>query len=139
MKLKHLGPIVEEVIMQYDVKTPTEYMAALDSDWRRETVEQLRRLIREKAPELQEGIAYKMLSYSDEAGMVFGLNAQKHYVSFYVGDTDKIDPDGSLLEGLECGKGCIRFKKRMAVAETKIDEFIARTAELRRQGEDVDC
>jgi hypothetical protein len=32
-----------------------------------------------------------MLSYSDQRGIVFGLNAQKHYVSLYVGDAKKID------------------------------------------------
>jgi uncharacterized protein YdhG (YjbR/CyaY superfamily) len=125
--------------MQYDVTTPAEYLQALEHDWRRQTLEQLRLLIKKKAPQLREGIAYKMLSYSDAAGIVFGLNAQKHYVSFYVGDTHKVDPSGALLEGLERGKGCIRFKKKDVVAETKIDEFIARTAELRRAGADVGC
>lgn len=71
--------------------------------------------------------------------MVFGLNAQKQYVSFYVGDADKIDASGLLLEGLERGKGCIRFKKKVVVAETKIAKFIARTVELRRSGADVGC
>ncbi len=125
--------------MQYDVSTPEEYMRALDDDWRRETLSALRRLVQQHAPDLTEGIKYKMLHYEDEQGPLFGLNAQKHYVSFYVGDADKVDPDGELLAGLNRGKGCIRFTKSVKVENTKIDAFIARAAEMHRLGEDTDC
>jgi len=125
--------------MQYDVTTPEEYLKALDADWRRETLLQLREIITSQAPELAEGIDYKMLSYRDAKDIVFGLNAQKHYVSFYVGNASTIDPDGSLLAGLDHGKGCIRFKKSTTVANTGIAEFIARAAELNRRGVDIGC
>ena len=125
--------------MQYDVKTPDEYLEVLESDWRRDTLLQLRRMIQAQAPELVEGIDYKMLSYRDATDIVFGLNAQKHYVSFYVGNASTIDPDGSLLVGLEHGKGCIRFKKSVVVSKTQIETFIARAAELNRRGVDIGC
>lgn len=125
--------------MQYDVRTPGEYLQALDDDWRRETLAALRQLILRHAPELREGIRYKMLSYEDDRGPVLGLNAQKGYVSLYVGDARKVDPTGELLGDLERGKGCIRFRKSTRVAETRIDAFIARVAAMRRQGEDIGC
>ena len=125
--------------MQYDVKTPAEYMAALEDDWRREKVEQIRAIIKGQAPDITEGINYKMLSYGEGENIVFHLNAQKSYVSFYVGDTKKIDPTGELLEGINCGKGCLRFKKTQAISDTRLDEFIAKTVELWRAGEDVYC
>jgi Uncharacterized conserved protein len=125
--------------MQYDVKTPGEYLETLESDWRRETLLQLRALIQGQAPELVEGIDYKMLSYRDATGIVFALNAQKHYVSFYVGNASTIDPDGALLAGLDHGKGCIRFKKSVSVAKTQIETFIERAAELNRRGIDTGC
>lgn len=125
--------------MQYDVETPEQYLEALAPDWRRDTLLSLRALIRSHAPELVEGIAYKMLIYTDPSGGGFGLNAQKHYVSLYVGNARMIDPDGSLLAGLDVGKGCIRFKKSQPVSSTRIDAFIARTAELLRQGVDLSC
>lgn len=125
--------------MQYDVSTPDEYMKALGDDWRRATLTSLRQLIKEKAPALRESIRYKMLSYEDDRGQVFALNAQKGYVSFYVGDADKVDPTGEVLAGLDRGKGCIRFKKSAKVAETRIDEFIARAAALRGRGGDIEC
>lgn len=125
--------------MQYDVTTPSEYMAALEDDWRKETLTDLRQLVHELAPELKELIRYRMLSYEDGDGGVFGLNLQKHYVSFYAGDADKIDSDGSLLAGLNRGKGCIRFSKTKSVDGSRIREFIARAVELHRAGADVDC
>jgi len=125
--------------MQYDVSTPAEYMESLADDWRREALASLRELIKDKAPELAEGVDYKMLSYRDAAGVVFYLNAQKHYVSLYVGDASKVDPSGELLQGLDRGKGCVRFKRRDVVAGTRIAEFIERTTSLRREGADVGC
>lgn len=125
--------------MQYDVKTPDEYMDKLGPDWRRRTLEELRALIKSAAPRLEEGINYKMLSYSDARGAVFHLNAQKSYVSLYVGDAGKIDTDGTLLAGLSVGKGCIRFSKSVNPADTGIAAFIERTVALRDQGEDIGC
>lgn len=125
--------------MQYDVSTPDEYLSILEQDWRRDTLLSLREIIQRNAPELKEAIKYKMLSYEDDRGPVFALNAQKGYVSFYVGNAEKVDPAGELLGGLDCGKGCIRFKKSVKVTETRIDEFISRAAALRREGGDIEC
>lgn len=125
--------------MQYAVNTPEEYLDALHDDWRKQTVIELRNIVLELAPDLTESISYGMLSYGDTAGGLFGLNAQKHYVSFYVGDADRVDPDGSMLAGLNRGKGCIRFSKTRAVNSTGIREFIARAIELHREGNSPDC
>jgi uncharacterized protein YdhG (YjbR/CyaY superfamily) len=125
--------------MQYDVRTPNEYMASLDNDWRREKVERLRALIRSHGPDLVEGINYKMLSYSDERGIIFHLNAQKNYVSLYVGDAKKIDPAGDLLRGIDVGKGCIRFSKSTSVSDTSIGEFIRRAIHMWKRREDIEC
>ena len=125
--------------MQYNAKTPAQYMDMLEDDWRREKLQQLRRIIKSTAPELREGINYKMLCYADDRGILFHLNAQKGYVSLYVGDAKKIDPDGSLLDGIDVGKGCIRFKKSMPIPESRIEAFLQRTVHLWKQGEDLGC
>lgn len=124
--------------MQYDVETPAQYLQSLDDDWRRDKLDQIRSIIRSHGPELVEGIDYKMLSYRDDDDIVFGLNAQKHYVSFYVGDIQKIDPDGTLLNGLNVGKGCVRFTKTKPVSEN-VRKFIERAIDMSRRGEDIDC
>lgn len=124
--------------MQYDVATPAEYMQALEDDWRREKLEQIRSIILSYAPELVEGIDYKMLSYRDDNDIVLALNAQKHYVSLYVGNIEKVDPDGTLLSGLNLGKGCVRFTKTKPVSEN-VQKFIERAIDMARRGEDIDC
>ena len=126
-------------MMQYEVKTPQEYIQLLDEDWRREKLLTLREIIRAKAPNIIEGIHYKMLSYGDENGFAFHLNVQKNYVSLYVGNIEQIDPNGDLLKGINRGKGCIRFAKSISIAETRIEDFIQRAIDLWRQGEDLSC
>jgi hypothetical protein len=125
--------------MQYDVRTPQVYLESLDDDWRLEKLQDLRTIINAHGTDLVEGINYKMLSYSDERGIIFGLNAQKNYVSLYVGDARKVDPDGSLLRGINVGKGCIRFAKRTSIADTRIGEFIGRAIDMWKCGEDIEC
>lgn len=125
--------------MQYDVQTPEEYLSRLEDDWRRDKLLELRELILKHGPDLTVGIDYKMLSYRDDRGIAIALNAQKHYVSLYVGDIAKVDADGTLLAGLNVGKGCIRFNKSVAVADTRIEEFIRRALDMWRRGEDIEC
>ncbi|SNR77644.1 iron chaperone [Puniceibacterium sediminis] len=125
--------------MLSDANTPSEYIDQLDDDWRREKLQQIRALIKQEAPRLEERIHYKMLGYCVGDTYAFHLNAQRGYVSLYVGNASKVDPDGELLEGLNVGKGCIRFTKSKKVEETRIDEFIARAFDMWRKGEDIDC
>ena len=126
-------------MVQYAATTPEDYVAQLDEDWRKVTLLGLRALIQKHAPHWDEGITYKMLGYRDGDAVVMCLNAQKHYVSLYVGNAHKIDADGSLLIGLDVGKGCIRFKKTVAVADTQIDAFIQRAVSMQREGLDIGC
>jgi uncharacterized protein YdhG (YjbR/CyaY superfamily) len=125
--------------MQYDVKTPEEYIEQLPQDWRLVKIGELRKIIKDKAPKLTEKIEYKMLAYGNEYNTVFHLNAQKNYVSLYVGDISKIDPDGEFIEGLNIGKGCVRFTKSIQIPDTKINDFIERTIMLWEQGKDIEC
>lgn len=125
--------------MQYDVKTPAEYFQMLDDDWRRAKLQQLRELILLNAPGVTESIQYKMLCYGDGSRAVFHLNAQKNYVSLYVGDLKKIDPTGELVNGLNMGKSCIRFNKSIALSDTRIDELIESAVQLWQRGENVGC
>ncbi len=125
--------------MLYDASTPQEYMDGLDDDWRKEKVQEVREMIRSKSPDIQEGINYKMLCYRDTQGVIFHLNAQKNYVSLYIGNASKVDTDGSLLAGIDRGKGCLRFKKSTDLSQTQIDRFISKTIEMWKNGKDVYC
>ncbi|MDW3191215.1 MAG: DUF1801 domain-containing protein [Cytophagales bacterium] len=123
--------------MQYQVNTPQEYLDILEEDWRKEKVIQVWKLLEEEGPQLQPGIEYKMLSFADERGTVFNLNAQANYVSFYVGDTKKVDASGESLQGFNMGKGCIRIRKTNEVE--KLRTFIQVALEKRKAGKDIGC
>jgi uncharacterized protein YdhG (YjbR/CyaY superfamily) len=125
--------------MQYKVSTPEEYFNALEKDWKQEKLMLLRDIILKESPEIVEGISYKMLSYADEKGIVFHLNAQRNYVSLYVGNASKVDPEGELLKGLDVGKGCIRFNKSVSVSESRIDVFIKKAIHLWKEHTDIAC
>lgn len=125
--------------MLSNATTPDDYIKQLEPDWRRDRLLSLRQIIKANGPDLEERINYKMLAYGDAETEVFHLNAQKAYVSLYVGNAEKIDPGRNLLSGLNVGKGCIRFKKTDDIAETQIDAFIARAIALWRRGEDMNC
>jgi uncharacterized protein YdhG (YjbR/CyaY superfamily) len=125
--------------MQYDVKTPTEYLELLEADWRKDKLVEIRTLIKKHGPELKEGIRWGVLAYSHAKGGGFALNAQKNSVNFYVGTVKKVDPTGVLLAGLDVGKGCIRFKKSTIVSDTRIEDFIKKAVTMLRNGEDCGC
>lgn len=128
-----------EISMQYEATSPEEYVELLENDWRKEKLLQIRELILKYGPELEEGILYKMLAYSAGGTQVFGLNAQKLYVSLYVGSIQKIENADQLLEGFNYGKGCIRIKKTVDISKTELETFIKQTIEKRRAGEDISC
>jgi uncharacterized protein YdhG (YjbR/CyaY superfamily) len=125
--------------MQYDADSPLQYLDALEEDWRKETLMKLREMIQSVDPELKEGVEYKMLSFGNDESNLFHLNAQKAYVSLYVGNISKIDKSGELLDGLSTGKGCIRFSKSVEPADTRIDEFIERAVQIWKEGGDTSC
>jgi len=125
--------------MQYDVKNSDEYLELLEDDWRKEKLLAIREMILDYAPELEEVIRYKMLNYGKDDNYVLALNAQKHYVSLYVGTIDKVENAESLLAGYNYGKGCIRVKKSIKVEDTGLEQFIHKTLDMWRAGEDIDC
>ena len=124
--------------MQYDVEKPEDYLSALEKDWRKELLLEIRSILLGSG-ELSESISYKMLGYSDDEGTLFHLNAQKNYVALYLGDINKVDPSGELLKGIDCGKGCVRFKKSTKIGDTKVADFISLAITKWKNGEDVVC
>jgi uncharacterized protein YdhG (YjbR/CyaY superfamily) len=125
--------------MQYDAKNAEEYLALLEEDWRKEKLLAIRQMIIAYAPELEEVIRYKMLNYGKDDNYIFALNAQKHYVSLYVGTIDKIENAETLLTGYNYGKGCIRVKKSIKIEDTGLEQFIHKTVDMWRAGEDTAC
>ena len=125
--------------MQYDAKNAEQYLEMLEDDWRKEKLLAIRQMILSYSPELEESIRYKMLNFGKDEHYIFALNAQKHYVSLYVGTIDKIENAETLLTDYNFGKGCIRVKKTINMEETGLQDFIHKTIDMWRAGEDTDC
>jgi uncharacterized protein YdhG (YjbR/CyaY superfamily) len=125
--------------MQYEAKTPKEYFELLDDDWRKEKLLMVRQFILKNAPELEEDIQYKMLCYGSDAFKLFHLNAQKSYVSLYVGNIGKIESANAFLTGLDYGKGCIRIKKSVDLHDSGLEDFVKKTIDIWRAGCDTSC
>lgn len=117
--------------MQYDADTPDAYLDGLEDVWRKQTLLKLRETIRASAPAIDECIHYRMLGFRLGEDFVFHLNAQRNYVSLYVGDASRVDLEGVLLKGLSVGKGCVRFSKSKAVEQTRIAEFIQKAVAMK--------
>lgn len=125
--------------MQYDAKDAEQYLEMLEDDWRKEKLLAIRQMILSYSPELEESIRYKMLNFGKDEHYIFALNVQKHYVSLYVGTIDKIENAETLLTDYNYGKGCIRVKKTINMEETGLQDFIHKTIDMWRAGEDMDC
>jgi uncharacterized protein YdhG (YjbR/CyaY superfamily) len=125
--------------MQYEAKTPKEYLGKLKNDWRKLKLEEIRSIILHHGPALLEGIEYKMLAYGSAKKNIFHLNAQRAYVSLYVGNIDKVENAQELLKDFEYGKGCIRIKKTINLSKSGLETFIKKTIEMQARGENTDC
>ncbi len=112
--------------MRREGATPAEYLAGLDG-WQLDKVERLRRLVLESAPQVNETVRSGILYYDDE-GDLFALAAQKHYVSLYVLAPGAMAANAGALQGLDCGKGCIRFRARTEIPEAAIATLLKQAA-----------
>jgi uncharacterized protein YdhG (YjbR/CyaY superfamily) len=125
--------------MQYQANTPSEYLAQLDQDWRKDQLESIRAMIQRHGPTLTEGMEYRMLCYGQAQKQLFHLNAQRAYVSLYVGDIAKVEGGQALLEGFDTGKGCIRIKKTTDLSDGRLEAFIEKAIARWEQGADLGC
>lgn len=125
--------------MQYEAKTPSEYLKELENDWRKVKLQEVRKLIKNNGPSLQEGIEYKMLSFGNGEKNIFHLNAQSAYVSLYVGNIVKVENAQDLLRAFDKGKGCIRIRKSIDLSKTGLEAFIKKTIDLWEKGGNTDC
>jgi len=83
------------------------YLNRLGPD-RRAALEQIRALVLATVPDALETMRYRMPTF-ELAGMVCAVASQKHYMSMYV-DPALVAKHQEELQGLDCGKSCIRFK-----------------------------
>lgn len=125
--------------MQYKAKNPEEYLNKLDDDWRKVQLMLVRAMILDSDGDLKEDIEYKMLSYKKNGESLFHLNAQRNYVSLYVGNIDKIAEARQWLRDFDMGKGCIRVSKNNDLQNTGLQKFIHAVIAQWSAGVDTRC
>lgn len=117
-------------MVQYDVDSPGSYLLALDEDWRKEKVLEIRKLIFELLPDVQEIISYKMLAYQIGDDIICHLNAQKGHVGLYVTEIGQVPNAEQDLAGFKYGKGCLYIKKRSDLKSAGFQNFLRNVCQI---------
>ena len=95
-------------MVQSKAKTVDAYLKEADAT-RRPALTRIRKLAREHLPACDEVMDYGMTVYKKDGQMVTAFANQKGYIAFYAGQA-AILAHKKELAGIDCGKGCIRYK-----------------------------
>lgn len=96
------------MVQDFQSANVQEYLEKQPED-RRQALEILREMVLKAAPQAQETMSYGMPIYEFPGGVI-GTASQKNYISLYM-DTRVVEKHRAELGKLDCGKGCIRFKR----------------------------
>jgi uncharacterized protein YdhG (YjbR/CyaY superfamily) len=119
--------------MTSNVATVAEYLAELPPS-RRADLEKLRALIRKVAPGISEGMKYGLPHYEG----LCAFASQKQAMSFYA-EPVVVDAYRAQLGRLNCGKGCIRFRKLADLPLDVAESILKSTLARRRKGIAPEC
>ncbi len=96
---------------------------------RRQSLTTLRELCLDTLDGYEESMEYGMPSYKKDGIVEVAFASQKNYISLYILKQEVMDAQRDLLQGLNCGKGCIRYtrpaKMDFDVIETLLRESAA--------------
>ena len=95
-------------MVQSKAKSVAEYLKEADAA-RRPALAQFRKIAREVLSDCDEVMDYGMAAYRRGGELVTAFANQKGYIAFYAGQT-AIAAHKAALKGIDCGKGCIRYK-----------------------------
>jgi uncharacterized protein YdhG (YjbR/CyaY superfamily) len=96
--------------MQSKAKDVDSYMKEVKQE-RQEALARLRELCQQTLVGYEESMDYGMPSYKKDGVVEVAFASQKQYISFYVLKEAVLNKHRHLLEGLNLGKGCIRYSK----------------------------
>ena len=77
-----------------------------------------------------EAMAYGMPTYSRGGAPEFAFANQKQYLALYVMKTGVHAKNAEALAGIDCGKGCIRFRKPEQLDEALLERLLTDTRDL---------
>ena len=111
--------------MQSDAKKVDEYLAEVPEE-RKEALAQLRQLCQDTLTGYEESMEYGMPSYKVPGSEVeVAFASQKNYISLYVLKEAVLNEFRPALEGLNLGKGCVRYTKPEKMDFEVIEQMLA--------------
>ena len=102
-------------------KTIDEYIASFPED-KQHILQELRRIVKDAAPEAQETISYQMPAFKLN-GILVWFAAFKNHVGFYP-KTSAISAFKKELSGYEVSKGTIRFPLDKPIPSQLVREIV---------------
>jgi uncharacterized protein YdhG (YjbR/CyaY superfamily) len=90
-------------------QTHEAYLAGL-SEAKRSALEELRKTIREAAPEAEEIISYQLPAFRLAGRLLVAFGATAKHCAFYPMSTSTVEAHRDELEGYDTSKGTIRFQ-----------------------------
>ena len=100
-------------MVQSKAASVDDFMSEVSPD-RRPALDRLRGLCLEAFGAEHELMAFGMPAYGDPKLPWIAFNSQKQHIAFYAGQT-AVDTFADRLKGVDCGKGCIRWRKPEAM------------------------
>ena len=94
----------------------------------RDALARLRAACRDQLHGYSEAMVYGMPSYSREGQVEVGFAKQARYLSLYVLQQPVLDANRRRLEGLDVGKGCIRYRQPHQIDWAVVNDLLAETA-----------
>ena len=120
--------------MQSKAANISEYLEELPPD-RRADLTELRALIHRVSPESVEAMQYGLPAFGD----LCAFASQKNYMALYVCEGDIVKTHLAQLGKVDCGKGCIRFKRLSDLNLKSVESILREILELRKQGIGPSC
>lgn len=108
--------------MQSIAETVDAYIAETEPG-RREPLERFVSILRARLPDWDEGMRWGMASWT-KGDFHFAVANQKGYLALY-GCGPVLEAHKAELKGVDCGKGCARFKRPDKIDFEAVDRLVA--------------
>jgi uncharacterized protein YdhG (YjbR/CyaY superfamily) len=119
--------------MQSKAKDVDQYLTEVPEK-RLDVLQKMRALCLATLDGYAESMAYGMPSYTRDGVVEVAFASQKNYISLYILKQDVFDRHRPSLQGLNLGKGCIRYttpkKVNLAVVQQLLADTVASDAEI---------
>ena len=111
-------------MVQSKAPTVDGYLSEQPDD-RREALERIRALARERLPDHAESMRYGMITYERAGEGEVAVASQKQHLAVYFMGGDVFARAGERMAGHDFGKGCLRFRKADRIDYALLGELMA--------------